>query len=425
MYARGPLWTLQFAAVLAIASAASIPASRIFERDGTCAKDFTKCSQAGLPDNFCCPATSTCNVLAGNTTILCCPKGGNCSIIQPISCDISLQDPKAHPDAAAKTTVLNQKLPTCATGCCPFGYSCDADTGGCVIDKDQSKKPGSSSSTSSTSSASSTPIKTSPPTQPTTSTASTTSTGTASAAPAESTSTESSAPPPSSTASKTLNTAAIVGGVVGALLGISLIAAGVWVLRHKRKKAAEEREKRDSPAMSFGHIISAPIPHADYHTQRLDFLAKARMSNNTASQRDTVGADAHDDGHGRFPPNSPYSPYTPRPNSTLTDSARSHHASAEVGGLRSLTGRYSGGSTRVGTAQENPFLSEEDKHARGERLHSGGSHSINVFADPSTVASPSVYNSRDTTYTTWTEFQHHADNLPSLPNSPLPPRRQQ
>ncbi|GAW18252.1 hypothetical protein ANO14919_077260 [Xylariales sp. No.14919] len=384
-YARGPLWTLQLAALLAIASATSIRPGWLLERADTCAVNYSKCSQAGLPANFCCQTGSSCTVLAGATTVLCCPDGSDCSTIQIISCNLSLQDPAAHPQAELKTTELDGKLPTCGKGCCPFGYHCDTGSTNCVKDEDQSKKPGALSS--------SVPSATS-----TVHSSSTISTGTASTTPAAAGTEEPAATPtetPSSAAANTLNTAAIVGGVVGGLLALTLIIAGIWLLRHKRKKAREEREKRDTTE-SFGNI-SAPIPHADYHTQRLDFLAKAQSSSVSSSPTQV---------QGRFPPSSPYSAYAFRPDSEMTDRPRSYHASAEIGGLRNLTNRYSGGSVT------NPFT------PRGDRQNSGGSESINIFADPSTVGSPSIYNRRDTT---WTEFQHHADQRGL--DSPVPPIR--
>ncbi|KAI1757320.1 hypothetical protein F4782DRAFT_223944 [Xylaria castorea] len=427
-YARGPLWTLQLAAVLAIASASasSIRPNWVFERDDTCAANYKKCPQAGLPGNFCCSTGSTCNLLAGGTTVLCCPQGSDCATIQPISCTISLQDPVTNPKAQVKTTELDGKLPTCGKGCCPFGYHCDAGNANCVVDADQSKKPGQTSSVpTATSHTSSVPSATSQ----TSSVLSTTSGGvsTSSTATAIGGSKQTSTPPtetPSSTAAKTLNTAAIVGGVIGGLFALSLIAAGIWLLRRKRRRAEAEREKGRDSTLSFGNIgsISAPIPHADYHTQRLDFLAKVAQGGSSASSspkttttttmQTTQTTQQRTIPNRFFPPNSPYSasvfgfgrsdegPLTPgRP--------RSHHTSAEVGGLRNLTDRYSGMS--------NPFT---PRTPRGGRFRSGGSESINIFADPSTVGSPSDYNRRDTT---WTDFQHHADQR-SL-DSPMPKRR--
>ncbi|KAI1369354.1 hypothetical protein F5Y08DRAFT_151578 [Xylaria arbuscula] len=433
---RGPLRTLQLAAMLAIASAASIRANQVFERADTCPADYNKCTQAGLPANFCCPAGSTCNVLAGKTTVLCCPSGSDCSTIKIISCDISLQDADANPKAAAKTTELDQELPVCGKGCCPFGYHCDEASANCVMDEDQSQKPGATPSTTSSSTHTSpTPTHTSSTkASPTASTSSTDRViGTI---PASATAT-----PETDEASSTLNTAAIVGGVVGGLLALALLFAGFWLLRHKRQKAAAEEEAaRRETAEALSNKISAPIPHADYYNQRLDFLAKTAQSASVASspiigdrfdtttttaaptmyqqRRSGGGGDVGNNGADYFPPSSPYSAFGYRPGSEMTDRPRSHHASAEIGGLRSLTGgRYSGRYSGASASVSNPFTPVRNT-TRSQRQNSGGSESINVFADPSTVGTPSIYNRRDTT---WTEFQHHADQ--SIPESPLPPRR--
>ncbi|KAI1112483.1 hypothetical protein F5Y14DRAFT_270177 [Nemania sp. NC0429] len=444
MYARGPLRTLQLAAVFALASAASLPANppSLFERDdGTCAAGFNKCSEAGLPDSFCCPAKSTCNVLAGATTVLCCPSGSNCATIKTISCNTSLQDPAKDPTAALKTTELGQKLPTCGNGCCPFGYHCDGGSNNCVMDADQSKKPGEASSVPSPSSSvnptstakpTSTPASSSAP-KPTSSSSTTTAAagGATSSAAQNEGETETPAPPSSSTAARTLNTAAIVGGVVGGLLGISLITAGICLLRHRRKKngGASSSEKHKS-GQSIGHMISAPMPHADYYNQRLDFLAKAQS---TSVSSTPTAAQPHSNSHQQqapYPPDSPYSPS--QRNSGTTDYPRSHHASAEVGGLRNLTDRYSGGSNTFYSSSQPPqvplsvlqTLPEMTAQQYQQQQHQQGGermHSINVFADPETVGTPSDYNRRDTT---WTDLQHHADRNDSGSDTEPPmPRR--
>ncbi|KAI0486031.1 hypothetical protein F4859DRAFT_468635 [Xylaria cf. heliscus] len=436
-YARGPLWTLQLAAGFAVAStsAASIRSNWVFERDDTCAANYTKCPQAGLPANFCCATGSTCSLLAGGTTVLCCPEGSDCGTIQPISCTISLQDPATNPKAQVKTTELDGKLPTCAKGCCPFGYHCDSDNANCVMDEDQSKKPDQTSTVpAATSPTSSVPSATSQ----TSSAPSTTSNGAASTsttATAIEGSGQTLVPPtpthtPSSAAAKTLNIAAIVGGVIGGLLALSLLTAGIWLLRRKRRQAGAEDEKERDSTMSFGNIgsISAPMPHADYHNQRLDFLAKAQGSSshgNSASSTPTTQTIPN----RFFPPNSPYSasvfgfgastglPVSGAMTAADADRPRSHHLSAEIGGLRSLTNRHSNGSLAA-AAREDPFMPRTPRTPRGGRLNSGGSESINIFADPSTVGTPSDYNRRDTT---WTDFQHHADQR-SFDSPPLPRR---
>ncbi|KAI0798736.1 hypothetical protein GGR55DRAFT_553387 [Xylaria sp. FL0064] len=115
-----------------------------------CASGWDFCLGDGLPHDSCCLTLSTCHVLAGDTMLLCCPGDSDCSTIQPIVCNISLQDPAANPEAVVKTTALTATLPTCGDKCCPFGYSCDGN-GNCGEDEDQSQKPIGAVSSSSTS----------------------------------------------------------------------------------------------------------------------------------------------------------------------------------------------------------------------------------------------------------------------------------
>ncbi|KAI5295089.1 hypothetical protein KEM55_006338, partial [Ascosphaera atra] len=44
--------------------------------------------------------------------------------IEVIGCDINLQNATASPKSVVKTTRLDDDLPTCGDGCCPFGYEC-------------------------------------------------------------------------------------------------------------------------------------------------------------------------------------------------------------------------------------------------------------------------------------------------------------
>ncbi|KAI5924722.1 hypothetical protein F4810DRAFT_115806 [Camillea tinctor] len=93
--------------------------------------DYKPCGQ-GLPGNFCCESGHTCIALASSTTALCCPGGSNCSVIQPIPCDIQLQNVTAFPESEVFTTNLSRSLPACGNGaCCPFGFLCNGDK--CVI----------------------------------------------------------------------------------------------------------------------------------------------------------------------------------------------------------------------------------------------------------------------------------------------------
>ncbi|KAH9909340.1 hypothetical protein F4778DRAFT_225927 [Xylariomycetidae sp. FL2044] len=392
---RGLRRALHIAAVLATASASSIRPNWIFEREDTCASGFNKCSQAGLPDNFCCEGKSTCMVLAGGTTVLCCPEGNQCDDINSIACDVGLQDATRNPTAEVKTTALNVKLESCGAGCCPFGYTCNQDDFSCQKDADQSIKPGepkpSPSSTPSTK-----PSETDSPTD-----APSTSVVNGGVASGE----LSTGKPEDHTVSNNMNTAAIVGGVVGGLVAILAAAGAVILMRHKRKKRLEQSKRHDSDA-SFGNIISAPMPHAELGGYtRNDFLSKAQSS--SVATTPTLAQE-------RFPPSSPYAPYAGRPDSEMSDAPRSYHPSAEVGGLRNLTDwshRYSG-ATRS-SVSSSPL--------RDRRQHSAGSESINIFADPLTVGSGAGSERggewRDSTATTWAHFQQSADTR--VPESPV------
>ncbi|KAI1347481.1 hypothetical protein F5Y01DRAFT_318675 [Xylaria sp. FL0043] len=194
-----------------------------------CASGWDLCLEDGLPNNFCCPTLSTCHVLAGNTTLLCCPGGSDCSTIQPIVCNISLQDPAANPEAVVKTTALSATLPTCGEQCCPFGYSCNGN-GNCVEDEDQSQKPIASISSSSTAVPSS-----STTTQASTST------------PVSSTSTSNSALPtnnPAPNHADDLSSGAKAGIAIGAISGVLLVLAVIFLgYRLHQVKRREERRR--------------------------------------------------------------------------------------------------------------------------------------------------------------------------------------
>lgn len=124
--------------------------------------DLSRCEDPKLPDDFCCPTDSTCISLDSSSSALCCPRGADCSIIQPIACEVKFQDVSDRPDAAIKTTRLNDKLDTCGKGkCCPFGYTCKGDSR-CELDRatssTKSDSPSSSASrTLSTSSSTASP----------------------------------------------------------------------------------------------------------------------------------------------------------------------------------------------------------------------------------------------------------------------------
>lgn len=293
----------------------------LFRRDSTCGDSaYVQCG-ADLPSDFCCPATSTCMVLAGKTTALCCPTGGDCGQIQAIPCDLSLEDKSKYPSATVMTSALTGTLEACGTKCCPFGYSC-GDDGVCNLNDDQSAKPStssasSSSSTAASSSESSTTTQTAEVTPTTGASSSATSTSdpsssssgsssaaataaadttaTSSSSSAASTTTAAAAPASSApTSSAGLVAGGIIGGIAGFLfLGLLIV---FFIKRERKRKALAqdsasaggdggERGPSTSPPQ-----ISQPILNGA-GTWRSDFSRKASTREN-----DDTGAEGFEDG---------------------------------------------------------------------------------------------------------------------------------
>lgn len=100
---------------------------------GTCPSNFAQCGSPALPPDFCCPSTSTCISLDNASSAICCPAGHSCAFIEPITCDVQLQNAAAHPTNTVKTTRLNDQLPACGGLCCPFGYTCQSNST-CALD---------------------------------------------------------------------------------------------------------------------------------------------------------------------------------------------------------------------------------------------------------------------------------------------------
>ncbi|ROW11233.1 hypothetical protein VMCG_01320 [Cytospora schulzeri] len=255
--------------------------SELFGRASTCGdSSYTQCNQ-GLPDEFCCPSGESCIVLAGSTTALCCPSGGDCSEIEPIPCELSLEDKSQHPDNVVMTTALAGTLATCGDACCPFGYSCNS-AGNCDMDADQSKKPVTGSVTSSATTSKST--GTSSETIGVTTASDAAATGTADSsgsdkgsatatsgssasstdsAAADSTGSGSDSSSSSGGSSSGPSAAIVAGGVVGGIAGAMILGMLVWffVKKELKRKDAAKGEKdpgRSSRSSSFGNITTSP-----------------------------------------------------------------------------------------------------------------------------------------------------------------------
>ncbi len=235
-------------------------------QSSSCAPNYSQCKNANLPNYFCCPSGQKCIPLAGNTTLLCCPDGSDCQRIQPVPCDISLQDGEKNPDAVVKTTALGGTLSRCGGQCCPFGYSCDGKE--CVMDRNQNavpiqtstRKAGPTSTISTRTGATSSTTSTSAPPDPTnTSEPSTTSSASNAAA------TTSSGPP----------VAAIAGGATAAavvLIGAAVLAF-IFLRKKKKKSEAGSPPKLSRSTSSFGNLISGPIMFEN-SAFRSDFAAR-------------------------------------------------------------------------------------------------------------------------------------------------------
>ncbi|KAI0136614.1 hypothetical protein BJ170DRAFT_589587 [Xylariales sp. AK1849] len=381
----GALRAWALAATLTISTAMSVRPNTLFERDDTCGDpSYTKCPQAGLPDDFCCASGNSCIVLAGATTILCCPEG-DCDAIQPIICDLAQQDASTHPQASIKTTVLTGILPTCGNNtCCPFGYSCDGDDG-CVKDKDQSKKPDSTSSGtgSSATATSSTPASTSA------SSAASTATATSSDAAGISSTAAPGSNTPDPATSDSFPTTAVVGGVVGGLVGIICVIAAFMIFRHHRKRQETKRRRESNKSWgNTGQMISHPKPHKSYPNERSDFVARVNP-NPSANSTPAQIQNPFDEDNAYSPPFNPGSYYTLSDSGRSVDEdQRSRHSSAMIPPIRGL---------------------RNSRRQSGDRQPSGDGEFVDIhFAAP--LAVPDFDHSRrDTAMTRWTVLQKHAE----------------
>jgi hypothetical protein len=148
------------------AALATSDSFNLFTRDASVCggnENLTQCGQ-NLPSTFCCPVKTTCLSLnnTGTAAALCCPPDSDCSFIQPVSCDISLQDPVKYPTSYLKVGDLTKTLGKCGSNnkCCPLGFDCS--NGLCKISDKTKEAPTSTASSSSTptSTSSSTPTST-------------------------------------------------------------------------------------------------------------------------------------------------------------------------------------------------------------------------------------------------------------------------
>ncbi|KAL7927619.1 hypothetical protein ACQKWADRAFT_8944 [Trichoderma austrokoningii] len=443
-------------ALAAFASAS--PANSLFVRDSQCAAGLESCP-ASLPDNFCCSQGTTCLPLAGNTTALCCPTGQNCEKIQPIACDLSLQDPSKNSQSPIKTSVFDVALEKCGANlCCPFGFSC-AGGSQCQKNADQSTSPQSAGSSSSSATGSPTatspkspasatsppatsivivpantapatasmeessfPSTTSSPDPPTTSSSDPSNTPSP-----DSSSTETASPAPKASNPKTIS---IVAGVVGgcAVLAALGIIALLFVRRRNRYSNGDYHEKASikhlgpgpGPDFPGGSIISDPILQPNSY--RADFIRKSPSIGSSISQRPP--RISYPDGHSqRFSIPNPFE----SPHTSLHSHSQFNPSVCSDDDLNARTGVVESGSgsrlapiraMRASSTRLSPQL------VPGEP---SGSESINVFADPVMVRGN--YDKRQTQGTTFTDLMLEADlddvrrGHPYLVHDPMPTNR--
>ncbi|KAK3953081.1 hypothetical protein QBC32DRAFT_339697 [Pseudoneurospora amorphoporcata] len=471
--------SLLLVVALSATTVSAIPASQLFQRqsESTCAAEgFSKCSQAGLPDNFCCPTDSTCIPLAANTAVLCCPNGSDCTQIQSISCDITKQDPEKNPGAQLKTTVLDVDLRKCGDKCCPWGYSCNTGSH-CQKDADQSKTPqelNNNPPPSATTTATQAPTSGSQPTQTTstsifsvaeppagtdkpTATENPTASGKPAASgakPVESGKPDHEEPEEKSGGSPTAIIAGVVAGVAVFLIS-GLTALYFCVLKRRGKVPGGagagnghhghgEKPRLNRSTSSFGNIISNPIVAED--TIRTDFNRSVSAQSHRRPDSDFAAVAGNVNPFDTPPRGSPN--YHSRNNSRAKTPSEGHDSSIAYGGYGrkvSAGNNVPGPSayTGTGTSSRNnsppPAAGGRPSYTtppitpwgatsgqESPREHSG--ISINVFADPRTLTPERLANANanananNNTYSkfipnTTTNYPYLNDTNTNVPNN--------
>ncbi|KAL7901310.1 hypothetical protein HDV63DRAFT_194202 [Trichoderma sp. SZMC 28014] len=429
----------RFARLLLLVSAlasniSASPTNSLFIRDSQCSAGLESCPTS-LPNNFCCSKGTTCIPLAGDTTALCCPTGQTCDQIQPITCDISQQDPSKNSQAPIMTSLFDVSLGKCGANlCCPFGYSC---VGGnqCHRNADQSTPPegasssttGSSTSTSPTSNSSTSPASdystlpasaTSPPA--TSIVIAPVTTGAATTSSPDSSATETASPD----ANSNPKTISIVAGVVGgcAVLAALGIIAFLFIRRRNRYSKSEYTEKANiikhlgpgpGPGFNGGSIISDPILQPNSY--RSDFIRKTPSIRSFVSQGPPRLSYQERHSQRLSIPNpfdspniSDHSPTNFNPSVCSEDDLNARTGVVESGSRLAPIRAMKASSTRV-------FPQDS------------GSESINVFADPDMMRGN--YDRRHTQGTTFTDLMLEADlddvrrGHPYVVHDPMPTNR--
>ncbi|KAK4237511.1 hypothetical protein C8A03DRAFT_44639 [Achaetomium macrosporum] len=373
------LWVASLAAVRTAASAVLM--NDLFMRQSSCAPNFNQCKNADFPPYFCCGSGEDCIVLAGNTTVLCCPSGAGCQRLQPIPCDISLQDGEKYPDAVVKTTALGGTLGRCGNQCCPFGYSCRNNE--CIMDRDQNAVP--------------IQINTAKPNP--TSTAGSRTSATTDARSSQTPDSTNAADDSSSDQASGSNggppIAAIAGGVAAGAVVLIGAAVLAFILLRKRKNASESGNpsKFSRSTSSFGNLISNPIV-AENTTLRSDF---ARVSpRNTSEDPASVTAALIDS-----------SVNSPESGAGVLAVPPAAAQKAE----RQSSAPY--GSFEPSAYVDMPYVDQDNglmPHTPRQNREPS-SVSINVFADPNITPDRTPESNTDRRYTNMTTFTQMLDSV--------------
>lgn len=339
----------------------STPARELFDRQSSCPHSgYTQCS--GVPSGFCCAPSSTCLVLANNTTLLCCPSGDDCSTIAPINCNIQQQNITLHSDAPILTTNLTATLSSCGSeGCCPLGYSCSGSA--CVINVNQGSAPSHTSSITGTSTPTVVPIATS-----------TSGTPSAPAVTANPSAVQTCSAAVQADCNAFPAGAILAGFFPGMLAGALLACAGFCLF-------GAYRRKQSRLSGSFGKIsasISDPIYQGS--AMRTDFIRKQNSAPTTPTRQPTIQR------------------------------------------VRSLFRRSAAANGTEMAMTSSPVpLPQPQASPRTPRLQREPSgESINIFADPSTAREGS--RGRESNQTTFTDMMRRADLPDVRQGEPFVPR---
>ncbi|KAL6788285.1 hypothetical protein J3E68DRAFT_134052 [Trichoderma sp. SZMC 28012] len=430
--------------VSALASLVSAsPLGSVYIQDAQCPANFDSCP-SGLPNNFCCATGTSCLPLAGNTTALCCPNGSTCEKIQPITCDVSQQDPTKNQNSPIKTSIFDVALEKCGTNtCCPFGYSCSSDNTQCVKNSDQSTSPEKASSSSSPSQTTASQTSTSPAsatsatTAPTSAQASSTPASSLVVAPIATTPTsfpteESTVPSttsapdstsasdpsptadassgaPESTSSKATNpkTVSIIGGVIGGCAVLAVLGGILFLFIRRRNRGGKNGYSEKTGFGRIKHLGPGPQgtsimvsdPILQPNSYRADFIRKSPSISSSISQRPPQIVLNHNDTSQRLsipnpfdsPSPSNHSPTSSRDSTTSEDERNARTGQVESRNRLAPIRAMKASSTRV-------YPQNVPREPSGEN--------INIFADP--IMMHSDYDRRQTHATTFTDLMVEA-----------------